>query len=218
MPRRKKYDSMRRTTIYLPDWTRESLKNAGIRNLSDFTRGAIQDYIKNKKMYASVLLCIFLAFSLSIQPCAAVTTFNNTTIYQAGDTYIIPQPDFIPFELWLLMFLIAAVALVAGFIFRSWFYELLAVLFGFVSAFATPAVGFYDTHVIANNATEWGFSIVPSVQNVLQPWVVWLCYGIAILGFVMFVIILIADVLMWMDSNKEKDEYDDYANMFLREQ
>lgn len=98
----------------------------------------------------------------------------------------------IPFEVFGLLLglgmLFLVIATITGFSYNAgmtMIFGLVSSLFLTASAMAAPVTGFYS--YIGNTTTNATASVTPTIWLIMNPWMGWLCWGLASIAFLLFV-------------------------------
>lgn len=147
----------------------------------------------------SILLLLFL---LILIPSVCSANVTDERIYFAEDTAI-------PFEVFVLMLGIGLVFLIlaamAGFAYEgglTMVFGIVSTAFISVAAFAAPVTGFYS--YVTNSTANASSQATPVVWLVMQPWMMWLVWGMATISFILFVF----GILILFRDRKERNEMD----------
>lgn len=113
----------------------------------------------------------------------------------------------IPFEFFIVLLGVGLVFLVmstiTGFNWNAgmtMIFGLIASLFLTASAYAAPVTGFYS--YVSNTTSDATSQATPTIWLVAQPWMSWLCWGLALIAFLMFVF----GILLLFREKAEEEE------------
>lgn len=152
-----------------------------------------------KKTHLALLLLAIIICNVGIVAAAAnYTTTAQQRVYFTEDTAI-------PIELYLILISMGVIFLIVSFLTVN----IIPPIFAFASfsaaAFASPMVGFFDYQTVQTINSTTGnvtLNIVPVVSLAVQPWAMWLLWGMATISFLAIVRV----ILIYFIELKEVEE------------
>jgi hypothetical protein len=137
-----------------------------------------------------------------------ITPVMGADAAQVLNVTVITQEFYVPFEWFALLFVIGCSLMFAGLYLREWMFELGSAGFFFVCSIASAITADVSVEII-NQTT-----IQPVVYMSFAPWVALLCNGLASIAMFLFVLLLIYNIMNWLNDRKMEKSHETMPGFF----